>query len=397
MQDEQITQVPTNEPATAPGVMETPITIDPVVPATEPQGEPTPAVSEPAPTTTSATPATPVTKTYEEKLLDYMHGRSDEDPDLDATTAKPEEPEPAKAPAQQTVVKPAAQTQPQTPAPKLVKDYTGLTPDETHMFKNMSNEAYAKIRPIFDQHKKITEREAQLKQREESVAKALPKGIFDHEAAYTLSPQYNQLSSTVQKLDFERSYWAKQFAAVEKGEDYKPLLIDANGRYVEGKPVKASADAKAEIMNNMTLATQLHTQHNQQLQSVQQSFAQRRSELVSGIKAYENKLFGFLETPDNPYKPVVQEVLQAIPEEFRDHPLAPLLAKAMATIRAQSDVNTKLAKQTALKQTAASDARRAGPTMTRTNAAVSGTRPVSAETDFANMTPDQIIASFKQR
>lgn len=394
MPDELTTPQPVEVPAATTPVMETPITIEPVVSAPEPQADPAPTTADPAPAPAAVTPTAAPTKSYEEKLHDFMHGLSDEDPTEEPakTTAKVEEPEPAKAPAQQQQAKSAAPVA----QPKVVKDYTGLTPDETHMFKNMSNEAYAKIRPIFDQHKKIAEREEQIKQREESVAKALPKGIFDHEAAYTLSPQYNQLSGTVQKLDFERSYWAKQFAAVELGNDYKPLMIDAKGNYVEGKPVKASPEAKAEIMNNMTLATQLHTQHNQQLQAVQQQFTQRRVELVNGIKAYEQKLFGYLDTPDNPYKPVIQEVLNYIPEEFRDHPLASMLAKAMVTIRAQNDVNTKLAKQATVKQVAAADSRKAGPTLARSNATTSGARAPSAEVDFANMSPDQIIASFKQ-
>ena len=220
--------------------------------------------------------------------------------------------------------------------------------------------------------------------------------MFDHEQAYTLAPQFNQLASTVQKLEFERSYWSKQFEAVEHGEDYKPLMIDKEGRYVEGKPQRATPAAKAEIMNNMTLATQLHSQQQQQLQAVQQSFTNRRAELVRGIQTYEKNLFGFLDAPDNPYKPVIQEVMKAIPEEFRDHPLASWVAKSMATIKAQADLNAKLTKAAAAKQVSAADARKAGPTLTRTNTATSGTRPVTQEPDYSRMTPEQVIASFKQ-
>lgn len=368
--------------------MDTPIVIDPVI-------ETPAAVAEPeAPAKAAETPAAAPAKSFEERLDDFMHGRTDEDPS-EEPAAQPKVEQAAPTTAVKPAETPAAAEAPKSQPAKVVKDYTGLTADEAHMFKNMSNEAYLRLRPVYDAHKKIVEREKEIEQREKAVKEAMPKGVFDHEQAYTLSPQFSQLSSTVQRLEFERGYWAKQFAAIEKGEDYKPLLIDANGRYVEGKPQRATAEAKAEILNNMTLATQLHSQHNQQLQMVQQSFAQRRQELIGGIQSYEKKLFGFLDDEKNPYRPVVQEVLQAIPAEFRDHPLAPFLAKAMATIKAQSVANANLAKQVAAKQTAVSDARKAGPTMTRTNAAVSATRPASADIDLTGKSPEEIIAAFK--
>lgn len=380
-------------PVVSTGVMDTPIVIEPAAVASEaPQ-----AVDEPAVAVPAATPTAAPEKSFEEKLSDYMHGRSDVDP---TETAAPKakatvseeaavdpEPEPAPVPVAKPVV---TQSQPKA------RDFTGLTQDEVAIFQKMSNAAYDKLRPVYDSHKKIAEREAQLKAREESVSNALPKGVFDHEQAYTLAPQFNQLASTVQKLEFERGYWAKQFASVENGEDYKPLMIDKEGRYVEGKPQRATPEAKAEIMNNMTLATQLHSQHQQQLQQVQQTFTNRRAELVRGIQTYEKNLFGFLDAPDNPYKPVIKEVMAAIPEEFRDHPLASWVAKSMATIKAQADLNAKLTKAAASRQVSQADARKAGPTLTRTNTSTSGTRPVASEPDYSKMSPADIIASFKQ-
>ena len=382
---DEIPQTPSIDPGAPPGVMNTPIVIEPVGDAPDPTEVATPPVAP------VATPAA-AEKSFEAKLSDYMHGLTDVDPTEaapkpEAAAAQDPEPDVAPVPAPAPVARP---TQPRA------RDFAGLSQDEVAIFQKMSNAAYDKLRPVYDAHKKIVERETQLKAREDSVTNALPKGVFDHEQAYTLAPQFNQLASTVQKLEFERGYWATQFAAIEVGEDYKPLMIDAKGNYVEGKPQRATPAAKAEVMNNMTLATQLHSQHQQQLQQVQQSFTNRRAELVRGIQGHEKTLFGFLEAADNPYKTVVQEVLNAIPEEFRDHPLASWVAKSMATIKAQADLNAKLTKQVSARQDAQADTRKAGPTMTRTNASVSGTRPVTHEPDYSKMTPEQVIASFKQ-
>ena len=44
-------------------------------------------------------------------------------------------------------------TQPSTPARPGGRDYNGLPPEDVAVFKQMSNEAYARLRPVYDAHK----------------------------------------------------------------------------------------------------------------------------------------------------------------------------------------------------------------------------------------------------
>ena len=377
----------TNEPQATP--FDTPVSLDAPVAITEPTAEPQ---AQPAPTQTEpAKPAAPA-ESFEDKLNKYMLGESDEDPTADKTKAvaasdskkdavTTTEPE---APVAEPVV-----TQPKPIAAPAARDYAGLSQDEVKVFKGMSNEAYTRLRPIYDQHKKIIEREKEIEQREQTLKTALPKGVFDQDDAYTLAPSYREASQAAQIMKFESDYWAEQLAAVEKGEDWFPLMRNPKtGEYFRGDKKESTPQAKAQILQLMSRAAHQQALAEQQLADVQSNFRVRREALVSGIKSYEKKFFPHFEDQNHKYYPVVKETLAAIPEEFRDHPLAPMLAKAVGTIKALSDNINSLAQAQQTATLAAQNRAKAGPTLSRTNAAA--TKPAAAAPDPSKMSPEEL-------
>ena len=247
------------------------------------------------------------------------------------------------------------------------RDYSGLQPDEVKIFKSMGNEAYAMLRPKYDDFKKVEARRTELDAREVALKGMEPKGVFDHEQAYTLSPQFAAKSQTVQQFAFEGDYWGKQFALIERGEDWKPLVIDNSGRFSEGEPKAATPEAKQHVLRNMTLATQYHTAAAQELKQVTDGYSERRNALGDGIRSYEKKFFPFFEDPNSPHHSSIKQILQAIPEEFRDHPMSSMLAKAMTTVKILNANNQELQKSLNSKQITASDKAKAGPSMSVVN------------------------------
>ena len=276
---------------------------------------------------------------------------------------------PAENPADETLTEPTKEPAKAPEVPKAPsRDYTGLNEREVALFKRMSNEAYAELRPIYDNNKKLAEREAALKAREEAVMKATPRGVYDHEQAYTLTPQYAELSHATNTMAFEREYWAKQLAAVEEGADWKPLIKNAQGQYFEGKPEKATAQAKAELLQKLTIATQYHTHYTNQLAQVQQNHALHRQQLLNGMATYETKFFPFFAgDAGKKYESELQNIRAAVPEEFRDHPMAGIAAKALLTVKLLNENNQKLTAALQAQKAAADTIKKAGPTLSTTS------------------------------
>jgi len=292
-----------------------------------------------------------------QKIVDFIEGKSSEDPFAEKQATSEE---PGKTP-EESVKTPEV---PKAPS----RDYTGLNEREIALFKRMSNEAYAELRPIYDNNKKLAEREAALKAREEAVTKAAPRGVYDHEQAYTLTPQYTELSQAANTMAFEREYWVKQLAAVEEGADWKPLIKNAQGQYFEGKAEKATAQAKAELLQKLTIAAQYHTHFTNQLAQVQQNHALHRQQLLNGMATYETKFFPFFAgDAGKKYEAELQSIKAAVPEEFRDHPMAGIAAKALLTVKLLNENNQKLTAALQAQKAAADTAKKTGPTLSTTS------------------------------
>lgn len=404
MPNEEIAQTPST-PDVPSNVTATPISIDPPVldtptqTTTSTEVQPDTAVESEQQSTTAAVETPAPTKTDAPKddssgdpHLDFMLGKIGhkelEAKLKEAENGKKADEDDGKVPEQQ----PASKTQPHA------RDYTGLNEDEQRLFKNMSAESYKRMRPIYDQHKKIAEREAQIVEREKQINQALPKGVFDVEDAYILSPQFRAAHTAAEGFKYEADYWSKQLEAIESGERWKPLMLDPKtNEFYEGKPQDATPQAKAAVMRNLAQATQQYTVHQQRVAEVQSSFQARRSALVNGVRSYEKQFFPFFEGDNNPHKPAIQSLLNAIPEEFRDHPLASGYAKAMHTIKLLHENNTKLQAAVNMKAKAGEDTRRAGPTMSRVNNSAPTKPSGGGERDFDKMSPDDVIAAFHSR
>jgi len=280
-------------------------------------------------------------------FVKYMKGEDKAKP-IEPAEVKPIEPE---------VAKPGRPT-------GSTRDYSGLSEEETSWFKNMDRKAYDALRPKYNEYKELAAKKVEMEKALTEASKPREtRNLYDHEHAYTLTPQYNELSQAVQTLNFEAEYWGKQLSAIRKGEDWKPLMHDEKGQYVEGKPKPSNAESESFILKKFTEATQYSTQYRQQLDNFASQFSSRRSELVNGIRSYEDKYFPFFKDEKNPHQASLNQIRDAIPPEFRDHPLAGMLVKAMGTVRILNQNNQELTKTLSSRQVAAADKAKAGPTL----------------------------------
>lgn len=320
----------------------------PATPDVRPQG----ARSEPTTTTTATTTptATPEAKTtVAPTVVAPVAPNKDELPSLDLELIGD------------------AKTLPTTTAPVVAKviegrDYTGLEDNEVDLFKKMSNESFAVLKPAYLEAKtlkpKVVQMEQELKTTKDQLAKVpqqgqLPDSYYEHPASFVLNPDYLQAQSQLQNMQVEKSHWVKQLEMIEAGKKPKQL-VKQNGQYYEGEEMPPTAATKAQIMSNLAAADNYGQQANQVANQVAQQHSARYQQEMAALLAYENKTFPwFVEGKDHPYKDFIAKATQQAPPLIRANPiLARMFAKSQALFQ-DMQKQIKMLKQVKAPDTAA--------------------------------------------
>lgn len=260
----------------------------------------------------------------------------------------------------------AAATSSQQQQP-FTRNLDGLDPETAHAFKNMSKEAYAKLRPVYDEYNKIKPEVEQLRQRAQEVeSRRLPESYAQHEQAFLLHPKFQEGWKEAERLSYEVNYWTEQLKLIEAGEDWEPLASydPKSGQYYKGQPTKADIDAKIFVQRQMQAAEGYRQKAVGQVQNIQQVHKQLHQQSLSQLQTLEKELFPFYAEENNPHAEVIKKGYDVLPPAFRNSPMASIIAKGYSVIedlRAQlEEREAELAgyRQGAAKQEVA----KAGPT-----------------------------------
>lgn len=249
----------------------------------------------------------------------------------DALKVKDKEVDKTKPPVD---VKPDATKEQQRQDGKTARDYTGFSEEDTKLLKNMGNDAFNAFRPILIEHRKMG---AVLKQKDTEIAslkvgkQSLPDAYYEHENGFVLSPEFNTTANELNQAAMVQSHWQKQLGAIRRGDDWQDATgIDKNGQLVLGAKQKATGEAEGEVMSYITSAANQLNRVQQKMLGVQNEFKGRHQKAIGEIQEAEKKYFAAYEDPKHPYAPVIKNVMESLPVEFRSSPLASLLAKSVA-------------------------------------------------------------------
>ena len=274
-------------------------------------------------------------------------------------------------------------------APKVsttARDFTGIDDSDVPLFKQMANDSFNKLKPIYLEHKKaqneLKQRDTKIAELEKGVVK-LPDSYYEHPSAVVLTPEFQQANSNLSLSQQIFSHWADQLTKVREGaSEYEIIDIDRNTG--ELKVVsKAPADSKAE-MALLTYFNHAQQQATNQQKVVDQLVANHTNvyrQSMGWLQDFQTKALGVFDKPETKkqYDPVISSVIQSFPSTFRANPLAVPLAKALIVINELAAVQRNggaAAQQQAGAQIkspkAQADKRRAGPTASETGAGSSG-------------------------
>lgn len=209
----------------------------------------------------------------------------------------------------------------QPPPQRQPRKFDGLDPDEIPLFKQMSNQAYAKLYPSYIANKQRQSKEAELQKQLEEQRKF---SLYEADGAWQLSEDYQSLANDRARIAGEAEYWQNQLAAIESGEKWRPLMQAPDGRLYAGEPQDATPQAKALILSNLTKANQYLAGADADLAQYQSQFKTKHQEYVSSL----GQIKGQILTPqqEEALKPHIDKTLEKFPSYVRGKPEARLAA-----------------------------------------------------------------------
>lgn len=241
----------------------------------------------------------------------------------------------AKPEGQAAVVTKPAEVQKSDGTKAVARDYTGFEETESAFLKRMSNDAFAWVKPQLLERKNLAKvlsnKDAEIANLKSGKAQ-LPDSYFEHPQGFVLAPEYNDAANQLQRSDYVMKHWQKQLVNIRQGGNWQDLNFDAKGNAILSQPVKATAEAEASVLGYINWAANQMQDKQRAVLSIEQGFRNRHSEAANGIKQIEKQYFAAYEDEKHPYMPVVKNLLSSLPAEFRNSPLAPLVAKAGAGV-----------------------------------------------------------------
>lgn len=165
------------------------------------------------------------------------------------------------------------------------RDYSGYTVEEQAVLKQMS-------KPAFEFTTKKLKELKELKEQK-------PESYLQHPEAFTLSPEYREVSSKVQLADFEATHWKQQLLNIRNGKPWRGLQgIDDKGQPVYSGPFKATDESEIEVNNALQFVIGETQNLRGKLGEMQTGFKSRIDNDTNLIKAEMTKRFEWVAKPE---------------------------------------------------------------------------------------------------
>jgi len=198
-----------------------------------------------------------------------------------------------------------------------VRDYTGYSPEEQTIFKQMSHEAFAYTTKLIKENK------------------ALAGGSYlQHDQGYFLDPGYQTMQRDVFFANKEIEAWRKVILACEAGQPFKELKgQDSNtGEIVYGNEVKPTDETKLQIQESLNNVLGIRQQMVGRMQQFAQTHKARISQDAAAIEQERKARFAWAADPkyldytmdfggktgERSIKDIRQDILNLFPPYFRN-------------------------------------------------------------------------------
>lgn len=205
-----------------------------------------------------------------------------------------------------------------TPTRPGERVFEGLAPEEVPLFKQMSNDAYAKLYPAYLESKKLkgelTAKEAEFATK---LKEAESKRFYDHENAYLLDPEIQQYSKQVKEFEDLEEHFTEQLVAIKSGKPWFDVERDAKGQLVTSAAQQPSPQAEIAIQQHLYRLAAQKQYVGAEAQKRVASFKDEFTQVNTKIKEFETNILGPFEKVIAPHR---DKVLNLFPASVRGKP-----------------------------------------------------------------------------
>lgn len=163
-------------------------------------------------------------------------------------------------------------------------DYSKYSNEQQQVLKQMSNVAKKEYAKVLDENKQLS-----------SLKDAT---YLQHESAYTLSPEFQQLQVKTYRTQVEGQAWEQALLDIKAGKDYQEIT----GFNAQGQPTfqtrKATDRDEIRVNNNLAACLNATREFNGQLQQFPAQFKQRIAIDQQAINDYERNNFSWVAQPE---------------------------------------------------------------------------------------------------
>jgi hypothetical protein len=208
------------------------------------------------------------------------------------------------------------------------RDFTGMTEEETNIFKNMSVPAYKKLKPIYEEYKKL--------KANPPVAKADPNGLppnyYSNPNAFVLSPKYQEVSSALSAADLVKKHWEEQELNIKYNGKWKDLDIK-DGKFVVGPDQDADMTSEKFVREAYQFANKQYQKHESEHSKFVDSFKARQSEASTKVSKIEADFFPTMDGGEkDATKEMREQIVKTLPEEYQESVPISLFTKTGAAL-----------------------------------------------------------------
>lgn len=293
-------------------------------------------------------------------LSEILDGNKE--PDVTPPSEVDEDEIPAKeTPAKQTLVEKT-----QEEDKRVKRDYANLDPEDAKILHLVPNKAYDLLRvrlpKLYEAARKVDELQKQIIEKDGLLTgKQIPQSWHEHPQAFTLSPEYREISKTFNTATYERDFWQQQLINIKSGRPWQVLeSYDRNGNPVLGQPKDPSPQDEVAIMGAYQDAERIINDLGTKAQALQSKFKSSYDDASGFIKQVSDKQFNMLLPELQPKKEHLDTFIKAMPQVYANHPITDLASKLYSVVINQA-LMLKASRENATKSGAIKqDAKRGG-------------------------------------
>ena len=250
-------------------------------------------------------------------------------------------------------VKPA----PAAPQKPAERDLSFADDVDRPIFKQMSNEAFTRLREVY-----VKRKEAEKRLEEVAKKGSIPESYYENPDAVLLTPDYQEHLKKATLSQQILEHWQEQISNIRARGKWRPLNMDKEGNISIGDELEADDKTEGRVATYLTHAVNQLATVRASAEQLANTFKNRVMEAQTQVQQTEKHFFGAAEQ-NKAFMELTDKIKASVPSAYRNHPVTSFAAKSFAALLTLQQEYEKLQAQVKTKASIAKDTDKAQPTV----------------------------------